>query len=185
MHRRIALAIVIALAVILVAVGVAATAGGGETGGTVRTTPEGRTQAHRTPTVPVTLDGVNAAVVPRLLLVAVHEANVRTELQAEIDRRAAAVRARGSRSYSGGAVTGSCAAMAPPGFPGYIVQRESGGDPNAVNRKSGALGCAQILPSHFGRSCAGMDYAQCWAALWDGGKGASHWACTVESGCRG
>ena len=83
------------------------------------------------------------------------------------------------------AMSGSCAAMAPEGFPDYIVQRESRGDPNAYNSSSGARGCAQILDSHFrsGGSCAGMSYADCWRKLWAGGAGASNWACTPESGC--
>jgi Transglycosylase SLT domain len=85
---------------------------------------------------------------------------------------------RAPRSSGGSApASGPCAASAPAGFPGWIIQRESGGDPNAVNSSSGALGCAQILPSHFaaGGGCAGQTYAQCWATLWAGGAGASNW----------
>jgi hypothetical protein len=82
-------------------------------------------------------------------------------------------------------VTGTCAEMKPAGFPDSIIWRESRGDPNAHN-PSGAHGCAQIMPFHFSRgSCVGLSYAECWAKLWAGGAGASHWACTVESGCAG
>ncbi len=78
---------------------------------------------------------------------------------------------------------GSCpssngASDAPPGFPPSIIQRESGGDPNAVNRSSGACGPAQILPSWFQGRCSGMSYAQCWALLWNGGAGGSNWSST-------
>lgn len=43
--------------------------------------------------------------------------------------------------------------------PAWIVTRESGGDPNAVNASSGAFGCFQELPSHFaaGGTCAGLN----------------------------
>lgn len=91
------------------------------------------------------------------------------------------VRSQPVRSGGGdGAISGDCAAMAPPGFPASIVQRESGGNPNAVNSSSGAAGCAQILPSHFssGGACAGMSYQACWARLWNGGAGGSNWSQT-------
>lgn len=99
---------------------------------------------------------------------------------------AAAARARQhtyshSSSSSGGTVTGSCAAMKPAGFPDYIIQRESGGDPNITN-SSGAMGCAQILSSHFSSDCAGMDYTTCWKHLYEL-HGLQPWACTPESGC--
>jgi hypothetical protein len=80
-------------------------------------------------------------------------------------------------SGGGGGVSG-CGATPPPGFPAYIIQRESGGDCGAVNSSSGALGPAQILPSHFapGGGCAGLSYSACWAALWANGAGASNWS---------
>jgi soluble lytic murein transglycosylase-like protein len=84
-----------------------------------------------------------------------------------------------SSSGGGGSIdTGACGAEAPPGFPAYIIQRESRGNPGAVNSSSGAMGCAQILPSHFsaGGGCAGQSYAQCWATLWANGAGASNWS---------
>jgi hypothetical protein len=75
---------------------------------------------------------------------------------------------------------GACGAI-----PGYIVGRESGGDPNAVNPSSGAFGCYQLLPDHFaaGGECAGLGTDQagqdeCAGRLWDGGAGSSHWAQT-------
>lgn len=101
--------------------------------------------------------------------------------KAKADAAARQVRSRVSRPSV--VITGDCAAMKPEGFPDYIIDRESGGNPNAVNPRSGALGCAQILPSWFQRGCSGMSYADCWAAMWNGGKGASNWACTRESGC--
>lgn len=76
--------------------------------------------------------------------------------------------------------SGGCGAI-----PGYIVQRESGGDPGAVNSTSGAFGCYQLLPSHFsaggacddlGRDQAGQD--ACAGRLWNGGAGSSNWAAT-------
>lgn len=43
-------------------------------------------------------------------------------------------------------------------LPDYIIQRESGGDPYAVNPSSGTFGCAQLQPFHFngGGACAGF-----------------------------
>ncbi len=41
---------------------------------------------------------------------------------------------------------GSCTGFS---IPDYIIQRESGGDPNAVNPSSGAYGCSQTLPAHY------------------------------------
>lgn len=108
-------------------------------------------------------------------------------LNAAEDARVAAVaaaRAPVASTPRSGAVTslpagGPCGSSAPPGFPGSVIQRESGGDPNAVNGSSGAYGCAQILPSHFSSGgCQGMSYDQCWAYLWAGGAGASNWALT-------
>jgi hypothetical protein len=60
-------------------------------------------------------------------------------------------------------------------LPAYVVQRESGGDPNARNGRYG--GCAQIDDAHFapGGACAGLSYVACVNKLWDGGRGASNW----------
>lgn len=81
-----------------------------------------------------------------------------------------------SSSTAGG---GSCGAI-----PGYIVQRESGGNPNARN-PSGAFGCYQLMPEHFGSGgkCADLGTDQggqdeCATRLWDGGRGSSNWAAT-------
>jgi hypothetical protein len=58
--------------------------------------------------------------------------------------------------------------MAPAGFPAYIIDRESRGNPTARNSSSGAYGCAQLMPGHFqaGGTCAGLDYSSCWAKLY-------------------
>jgi hypothetical protein len=60
-------------------------------------------------------------------------------------------------------------------LPAYIVQRESGGNPNARNGRYG--GCAQVDDAHFapGGACAGLGYITCVNKLWDGGRGASNW----------
>jgi hypothetical protein len=70
-------------------------------------------------------------------------------------------------------------------IPAYIVQRESGGDYNAVNPQSGAFGAYQLLPGHFapGGACAGLSkdpagQDACAAKLWNGGAGSSNWAAT-------
>lgn len=62
-------------------------------------------------------------------------------------------------------------------LPAYIVQRESGGNPNAVSPNGQYIGCAQVDRSHFnaGGSCAGLGYTECVNKLWDGGNGASNW----------
>jgi soluble lytic murein transglycosylase-like protein len=69
--------------------------------------------------------------------------------------------------------------------PSSIVQRESKGDPNAVNTSSGAGGKYQFLPSTW----AGYGgYARAEEApesvqderfdqVWAGGAGSSHWGC--------
>jgi hypothetical protein len=60
-------------------------------------------------------------------------------------------------------------------LPGYIVQRESGGNPNARNGRYG--GCAQVDDAHFspGGACAGLGYIACVNKLWDHGRGAHNW----------
>lgn len=68
--------------------------------------------------------------------------------------------------------------------PDWIVQRESGGNPSAVNPSSGAYGCYQELPGHFadGGACAGLnmysvaDQKTCASRLSDGGANLSPWA---------
>lgn len=124
-------------------------------------------------TYPISLDGLNASaqaeVDRRTYLVAALEAERRRQLEAaaaaarvaEQQRRAATARP---------AITGTCAAMKPPGFPDWIIQRESGGDPNALN-PSGAYGCAQLMPGTGGSGT----YAERWARTWAGGAGACHW----------
>jgi hypothetical protein len=66
-------------------------------------------------------------------------------------------------------------------LPSYIVQRESGGDPNAVNPtapgSASYTGCAQVDSRHFGEwgTCVGLSYVACVNKLWDNGRGASNW----------
>lgn len=97
--------------------------------------------------------------------------------QARARAAEAAARAR-SRATSSPAVTGTCAAMKPPGFPDWIIQRESRGNPNALN-PSGAFGCAQLMPSSGGSG----SYAERWARLWADGRGICHW--TPPNYCAG
>lgn len=51
---------------------------------------------------------------------------------------------------------GDCTGFA---IPDYIIERESGGNPYAVNPSSGAFGCAQVMGFHWapGGACAGLD----------------------------
>jgi hypothetical protein len=42
-------------------------------------------------------------------------------------------------------------------IPAYIVTRESGGNPQAVNASSGAYGCFQIMPYVWDANCSGLD----------------------------
>lgn len=66
-------------------------------------------------------------------------------------------------------------------IPDYIVTRESGGDPTAMN-PSGAWGCYQIMPEWWSGACAAYDrytidgQKACAAILWNGGAGASNWS---------
>jgi hypothetical protein len=88
------------------------------------------------------------------------------------------------------APTGSTASVAPSSapssggcgdLPSYIVQRESGGDPNAVNPtapgSASYIGCAQVDSRHFGEwgDCVGLSYVACVNKLWDNGRGVSNW----------
>lgn len=126
---------------------------------------------------------------------------------------AARLVARGTsktRGSSTASITGSCAEMAPAGwmsanidgFTGAeVIARESGGNAGAVNGGSGAAGCVQIIPEHYSPNPWGngpgrchenhplnggvrLSYPDCWNALWSGGAGWRHWACTPASGCR-
>jgi hypothetical protein len=80
-------------------------------------------------------------------------------------------------------VGGSCTGFS---VPDYIIQRESGGNPGAVNPSSGAIGCTQTLPEHYspGGACAGLDMhsvdgqRQCTWILSDGGTNLAPWALT-------
>lgn len=78
---------------------------------------------------------------------------------------------------------GDCTGFA---IPDYIIQRESGGNPWAVNPSSGAFGCAQVMPFHWapGGACAGLDrwsiedQRTCVDWLSQGGTRLSPWAAT-------
>jgi hypothetical protein len=69
--------------------------------------------------------------------------------------------------------------------PGSIVQRESKGDPNAVNPNSGAGGKYQFLRSTwsgYGRYATAQDAPESvqderFNQVWAGGAGSSHWGC--------
>lgn len=81
-----------------------------------------------------------------------------------------------------GSTVGECTGFV---IPDYIIQRESGGNPNAWNSEgSGAYGCAQTLISHYspGHSCAGLDpytidgQRECVYILSDGGRNLQPWS---------
>jgi Transglycosylase SLT domain len=82
---------------------------------------------------------------------------------------------------SGGTTVGECTGFS---IPAYIIQRESGGNPNAMN-PSGAYGCAQTLLSHYSSgSCRGLDphtiegQRACVDILSNGGTNLAPWAQT-------
>ena len=83
-----------------------------------------------------------------------------------------------ARTGRGGGGSGSC-------DPGSIVQRESKGDPNAVNSSSGAGGKYQFLPSTwagYGGYSRAQDAPESvqderFNEVWAGGAGSSHWGC--------
>lgn len=86
-----------------------------------------------------------------------------------------------SQRAAGGSTVGECTGFA---IPDYIIQRESGGNPNAMN-PSGAYGCAQTLLSHYSNgSCRGLDpytidgQRQCVDILSNGGTNLAPWAQT-------
>lgn len=87
---------------------------------------------------------IRAAAVPVGIVAAENEA---------LEGQRAQHREAPARTGRGGGSGGSC-------DPGTIVQRESKGDPNAVNPSSGAGGKCQFLPS-----------------TWSGRAGSPHGAC--------
>lgn len=139
---------------------------------------------RRTPTVPITLDGLSERVTADRAAYtrAVFTATVYTALvDAERARIATAARRRPSAPRPG-VTTGSCADMAPPGWMAAtdiggltgpeVIARESGGDPNVYNSEgSGAYGCVQLMPTTGGTGTQ----AERWARTWAGGAGACHW----------
>ena len=95
-------------------------------------------------------------------------------------RRAVAVRPAPRSTVQ--LTVGECTGFA---IPDYIIQRESGGNPNAYN-PSGAYGCAQTLLSHYGEkgTCAGLNpydiqgQRDCVDRLSNGGTNLNPWAQT-------
>jgi type II secretory pathway pseudopilin PulG len=96
-------------------------------------------------------------------LAATNDANLTTYVNAveQADAEAALQnsQAQPTQQYSApssGGASGDCFDGSP--IPAWIVNRESGGDPNAVNPSSGAYGCYQELPGHFnaGAVCGGL-----------------------------
>jgi hypothetical protein len=83
-----------------------------------------------------------------------------------------------ARTGRGGGGQGSC-------DPASIVQRESKGDPNAVNPSSGAGGTYLFLPSTgagYGGDARAQDAPESvqderFNEVWAGGAGSSHWGC--------
>lgn len=116
--------------------------------------------------------------------VAVYLAAVAAERQAQEEARARAAVpqvARSTGSTPTGNTVGECTGFV---IPDYIIQRESGGNPNAYN-PSGAYGCAQTLLSHYtSGSCRGLDphtiegQRECVNILSNGGTNLAPWAQT-------
>jgi Transglycosylase SLT domain len=103
--------------------------------------------------------------------------------QEERARQASATSHQGSYNAPApnGITVGDCTGFS---IPSYIIQRESGGNPNAMN-PSGAYGCAQTLLSHYSSgSCRGLDpytiegQRACVDILSNGGTNLSPWAQT-------
>jgi hypothetical protein len=69
-----------------------------------------------------------------------------------------------SRSSPSTSLSGDCYASE---LPDYIVDRESGGNPNGTCSDLGAHGTASVEAQN-----------ECANRLWDGGAGSSHWAAT-------
>ena len=74
---------------------------------------------------------------------------------------------------------GECTGFA---VPDYIIQRESGGNPSALNAGSGAYGCAQVMPMHWnGGACSDLDkytiegQRECVDRLSNGGTNLAPW----------
>jgi Transglycosylase-like domain len=102
-------------------------------------------------------------------------------LAAQAEQAAAAANARKAKSAAPtgrGGSGGGCS-------PDSIVQRESKGDPNAVNTSSGAGGKYQFLPSTwsgYGGYARAQDAPESvqderFNEVWAGGSGSSHWGC--------
>jgi len=106
-------------------------------------------------------------------------ATVAAEARAAAARRVTPRPAPVAPAPTGGG-SGACTGFA---VPDYIIQRESGGNPNAVNSSSGAYGCAQIMPYVWSANCSDLsrDVAgqrECVNRLSNGGTNLSPWATT-------
>jgi hypothetical protein len=116
------------------------------------------------------IEGSNARLMELFLQAAAE--NQALEAQRAQSRKAPA------RTGRGGGGGGSC-------DPESIVQRESKGDPNAVNPSSGAGGKYQFLPSTwsgYGGYSRAEDAPESvqderFNEMWAGGAGSSHWGC--------
>ena len=116
------------------------------------------------------IEGSNARQMELFLQAAAE--NQALEAQREQSRKAPA------RTGRGGGGGGSC-------NPESIVQRESKGDPNAVNPSPGAGGKYQFLPSTwsgYGGYSPAEDAPESvqderFNEMWAGGAGSSHWGC--------
>lgn len=113
-------------------------------------------------------------------LAAVEAARIEEERARQAELARTQVQSQRAPAPSGNTV-GSCTGFV---IPDYIIQRESGGNPNAMN-PSGAYGCAQTLLSHYyGGSCAGLDpytidgQRACVNILSNGGTNLAPWAQT-------
>lgn len=81
-----------------------------------------------------------------LAAVAAEDARNAAEAAERAQRAAQAQRPVTTPQAPSGA-SGDCYSGTP--VPPWIIDRESGGDPNAVNPSSGAYGCYQLMPMHY------------------------------------
>lgn len=127
---------------------------------------------------PGSLRGYNAGTLGVVLRAAVWIEAVEAHLAAQRAAVSTPAPAR-ARSYGG---VGECSGFA---IPDYIIERESGGNPQAVNPSSGAFGCGQVMPMHWnGGACDGLDRTnvdhqrECVDRLSSGGTNLAPWAAT-------
>lgn len=156
------------LGVIFVAVALVATTGASENRAPYRA------QAWSNPDTPTREDALAAVRwVSETQARTVWLYGVEAQRLADAQRRDVVV--RGSASYLG---VGECTGFS---VPDYIIQRESGGNPEAHN-PSGAHGCTQTLLSHYSSGqCQGLDpytvdgQRECTYRLSNGGTNLAPW----------